>query len=172
MLHKDVLDFIHGTVGWMKGRKIIVEKEEAILAGTMAVLEAIRDGEIVDNKISERAKRYVRREIQRATGRTLASQNLKDYGYERGNVFRRGPQKPPTSRTSELRHERMAKGVCPLCGGEPAPGIVNCQRCREKRKEYNRKRLDKAKKIGYSTFAALREAHHDYDDSINIHRIK
>lgn len=140
--------FLAGTLHWMKSKGLVFDDEEALDAGRLALLVSEKEGELVNGVITDRVKRYVRREILKAASAYPHLQQRPDYGFDDGRRLTRGIRKPAKDACARLRHKRMTAGVCTRCGKERVDGSTYCEVCREKRRKTNREgaRLRASKK--------------------------
>lgn len=117
----------------------------AINAGLLVAVQALRDGEIADARLSKRAKRWVAREminVIRATSPGSSQPPIPDYGYEDGRRVREFVTRPPKDKFARYRQRQRAAGLCPRCGQKPEEYVL-CNRCRENRRRSYRRRVER-----------------------------
>jgi len=122
---------------WLKNRMAPFDIQGAIQSGMLAVIEAVRDGEIdAQGVMSRGAKRRVRRHIINAIRATIKSSKasrppIADFGYEDGRTLREHDLKPPKDKYVRYRRRNIEAGLCPRCGRKPERFKL-CNRCRDK----------------------------------------
>jgi hypothetical protein len=131
-------------------RNVGCERAEAIAAGELAFFQCVRDGEAhADGRLSVGAKRFIRREMLRASSPAYLPKynSLIDYGYEDGRNLKRGARVQPKNKWQRHRHKLIALGLCRICGKQPEEGRTLCSTCWQKRKLIAYRRAERRRMV-------------------------